>query len=50
MKTRIILILLAAVVAVSFGVIGKSVIQPKYTSADERTDRGYMGADSYQFN
>lgn len=50
MKTRIILILLAAVVAVSFGVIGKSVMQPKYTSADEHPQRGYIVEDSYQFN
>jgi len=50
MKTKIILILLAAVVAVSFGVIGKSVMTPKYTSADERSGSGYAMDNSHQFN
>lgn len=50
MKARVILLLLAAVVLVSFSVIGRTAASPKYTSEDDR-DRGTLVAsDSYQFN
>lgn len=50
MKTRVILLLLAAIITVSFTVIGKSALSPKYSSADDHTQESRIATDSYQFN
>jgi uncharacterized protein YpmB len=50
MKTKIILLLLAAVITVSFTVIGKSALSPKYSSEDKTASSLLQESDLNQFN